>query len=122
MQTAITPVQVYPSTANTLYIRAGNLGPPPAYYYQLQNVTEVQKTRDVANPDYVPASIDADGNAVAAQGEPTITETYTEQVVVVLKDGNVSMTQEQWAAWPADADDERVQLEAIAKNLGLTLV
>ena len=122
MTSSIVPVSVFPSTANTLYLRAGNLGPPPAYYYQLQNVTEVQKTRDVANPDYVPASIDADGNAVAAQGEPTITETYTDQVVVVLKDGNVSMTQDQWAAWPADADDERVQLEAIAENLGLTLV
>ena len=38
----------------------------------------------------------------------------------VLKDGNVSMTQEQWAAWPADADDDAVQLDAIAANLGLT--
>ena len=83
MQTAITPVQVWPSSANTLYIRAGNLGPPPAYYYQLQNV-------------------DADGN------------------VTVLKDGNVNMTQEQWAAWPADADDDAYQLDAISANLGLT--
>ena len=40
----------------------------------------------------------------------------------VLKDGNVSMTQEQWAAWPADADDDKVQLDAIAANLGLTRV
>ena len=38
----------------------------------------------------------------------------------VLKDGNVAMTQEQWAAWPADADDDAVQLDAIAANLGLT--
>ena len=38
----------------------------------------------------------------------------------VLKDGNVNMTQEQWAAWPADADDDAVQLDAIAANLGLT--
>lgn len=38
----------------------------------------------------------------------------------VLKDGNVAMTQEQWAAWPADADDDKVQLDAIAANLGLT--
>ena len=38
----------------------------------------------------------------------------------VLKDGNVSMTQDQWAAWPADADDDAVQLDAIAANLGLT--
>ena len=83
MQTNIVPVAVYPSTANVLYIRAGNLGPPPAYYYQLQNV-------------------DADGT------------------VTVLKDGNVSMTEAQWAAWPADADDDAYQLDAIAANLGLT--
>ena len=83
MQTAISPVSVFPSTANVLYIRAGNLGPPPSYYYQLQNVAE-------------------DGN------------------VTVLKDGNVSMTQEQWAAWPADADDDAYQLDAISANLGLT--
>lgn len=85
MQTAISPVSVFPSTANVLFIRAGNLGPPPSYYYQLQNV-------------------DADGN------------------VTVLKDGNVSMTQEQWAAWPADADDDAVQLNAISANLGLTIL
>ena len=40
----------------------------------------------------------------------------------VLKDGNVNMTQEQWAAWPADADDDAVQLDAISANLGLTRV
>ena len=40
----------------------------------------------------------------------------------VLKDGNVAMTQEQWAAWPADADDDKVQLDAISANLGLTRV
>ena len=38
MQTAISPVSVFPSTANVLFLRAGNLGPPPTYYYQLQNV------------------------------------------------------------------------------------
>ena len=38
----------------------------------------------------------------------------------VLKDGNVSMTEAQWAAWPADADDDKVQLDAISANLGLT--
>ena len=86
MNTLITPVAVYPSTANTLYIRAGNLGPPPQYYYQLQNVAE-------------------DGT------------------VVVLKDGNVSMTEAQWSAWPAglgpDGDTD-YQLTAVAANLGLT--
>lgn len=86
MQTNIVPVQVFPESANVLMIRAGNLGPPPAYYYQLQNVSE-------------------DGT------------------VTVLKDGNVSMTSEQWGEWPAglgtDGDTE-YQFTAIAANLGLT--
>jgi len=38
MQTNIVPVAVYPSTANVLYIRSITLGPPPSYYYELQNV------------------------------------------------------------------------------------
>ena len=38
MQTQIVPVSVFPSTANVLFLRAGNLGPPPTYYYQLQAV------------------------------------------------------------------------------------
>ncbi len=92
MNTNITPVAVYPSTANSLYIRSITLGPPPSYFYELSNVTEVEKTREVPNPAYVPESVDADGNAVPPQGEPTITETYTEQVVTVLKNGNVNMT------------------------------
>ena len=40
----------------------------------------------------------------------------------VLKDGNVSMTEAQWDAWPANADDDKVQLDAISENLGLTRV
>jgi len=122
MQTAISPVQVYPATANTLYLRSIGLGPPPSYYYELQDVQTVEKTREVANPAYVPASVDADGNDVSAQGERTVTETYTEQVVTMLKNGNVDMTLDQWNAWPADADDDKVQLDAIALNLGLTRV
>ena len=122
MQTAISPVQVYPATANTLYIRSIGLGPPPSYYYELQDVQVVEKTREVPNPAYVPASVDADGNDVPAQGEPTITETYSETIVTVLKNGNVDMTMDQWNAWPADADDDKVQLDAIALNLGLTRV
>ena len=122
MNTNITPVAVYPSTANSLYIRSITLGPPPSYYYELQNVTEVEKTREVANPAYVPESVDADGNAVPAQGEPTITETYTETTVVVLKNGNVNMTIDQWDNWAAGpiTEDEPYQLDAIATNLGLT--
>jgi hypothetical protein len=89
MNTDITPVQVYPGTANSLYIRAGTLGPPPAYYYQLQNVT-----------------VDADGK----------------EVVVVLKDGNIDMTEAQWDSWEAGptSEDEEYQLDCISANLGLT--
>ena len=122
MQTSISPVQVYPATANTLYIRSIGLGPPPSYYYELQDVQVVEKTREVANPAYVPASVDTDGNDVPAQGEPTITETYEETTVTMLKNGNVNMTVEQWDAWPAgpETGDDDYQLNAISANLGLT--
>jgi hypothetical protein len=120
MNTKIVPVAVYPSTANTLYIRSIGLGPPPSYYYELQDVQVVEKTREVANPAYVPASVDADGNDVPAQGEPTMTETYTETTVAVLKNGNVSMTQEQWDGWSETVNDDEYQLDSISANLGLT--
>jgi hypothetical protein len=83
MQTNIVPVAVYPSTANVLLIRSITLGPPPSFFYQLQNV-------------------DAEG------------------VITVLKDGNVSMTQEQWDGWSETVDDTEYQLDCIAANLGLT--
>ena len=120
MQTSISPVQVYPATANTLYIRSIGLGPPPSYYYELQDVQVVVKSRGVPNPAYVPKSVDADGNDVPAQGEPTVTETYTETTVVVLKNGNVSMTQEQWDGWSETVNDDEYQLDSISANLGLT--
>jgi len=122
MNTNIVPVAVYPSTANVLLIRSITLGPPPSYYYELQNVTEVEKTREVPNPAYIAESMGLDGTVYPAQGEPTITETYTEQVVTVLKNGNVSMTEEQWDSWAAGpiTEDEPYQLDCIATNLGLT--
>ena len=122
MNTNIVPVAVYPSTANVLLIRSITLGPPPSYYYELQNVTEVEKTREVPNPAYIAESMGLDGTVYHAQGEPTITETYTEQVVTVLKNGNVSMTEEQWDSWAAGpiTEDEPYQLDCIATNLGLT--
>ena len=120
MQTAISPVAVYPATANTLYIRSIGLGPPPSYYYELQDVQSVVKDREVPNPAYVPESVDADGNDVPAQGEPTITESYTEQVVTMLKNGNVNMTQAQWDGWSETVDDTEYQLDCIAANLSLT--
>jgi len=122
MQTNIVPVSVFPSTANVLYIRSITLGPPPSYYYELQNVESVVKDREVPNPAYVPESVDADGNVVPAQGNPTITESYTEQTVTVLKNGNVNMTQEQWDGWSETVDDTEYQLDCIAANLGLTRV
>ena len=108
MQTAIVPVQVWPSSANTLYLRAGNLGPPPQYFYQLSSVPVIPP---------VPEQVDPTTGAVIVPAVPETTE------VVVLKDGNVSMTNEQWQAWPADLGpdgDTDYQLTAIAANLGLT--
>jgi len=133
MQTSITPVPVYPRMANTLYIRSIGLGPPPSYYYELQNVTVTQKTREVPNPNYVSQGIGLDGQPLPApapklalDGTPIdqtsqfLTETYDETTVTVLKNGNVDMTLAQWNAWPADADDDEIQLDAISTNLGLT--
>ena len=108
MQTAISPVAVYPATANTLYIRSIGLGPPPSYYYELQDVQVVAGTPAVGvegEEGYVPATPDT-------------------TTVVVLKNGNVSMTEEQWDNWaagPATEDDD-YQLNAISANLGLERV
>ena len=135
MQTSIVPVAVFPATANTLYIRSIGLGPPPSYYYELQNVTVTQKTREVLNPNYVAQGIGLDGQPlpapepkVALDGTPIdttsqfLTETYTETTVVVLKNGNVNMDIVQWDDWvsgPSSEDDD-YQLDCIAGNLGLT--
>ena len=108
MQTQIVPVAVYPATANTLLIRSITLGPPPSYYYELQEVTVVAGTPAVGvegEEGYVPATPDT-------------------TTVVVLKNGNVSMTEDQWDNWqagPASGDDD-YQLNAISANLGLTRV
>ena len=120
MQTTIVPVPVYPRMATRLYIRSIGLGPPPSYYYELQAVDVVTKEREIPNPAYVPESTDADGNLVPAQGNPTITESYTEEVVTPLKNGNVDMTMAQWDGWAEDADDEQYQLDCISANLSLT--
>ncbi len=135
MQTAITPVQVWPATANTLLIRSITLGPPPSYYYELQDVQVIERTREVPNPNYVAQGIGLNGQPLPApepkfalDGTPIditsqfLTETYEETTVAVLKNGNVSMTIEQWDAWPAgpETGDDDYQLDAIAANLGLT--
>jgi len=107
MQTAISPVQVYPATANTLYIRNIGLGPPPSYYYELQDVTIVPPTIEQRDP---------------TTGDIIVPATPESTTVVVLKNGNVNMTEEQWDNWqagPASGDDD-YQLNAISANLGLT--
>jgi hypothetical protein len=104
MQTQIVPVAVYPATANTLLIRSITLGPPPSYYYELQDVQVVAGTPAVgveSEEGYVPATPDT-------------------TTVVVLKNGNVSMTQEQWDGWSETVDDTEYQLDCISANLGLT--
>jgi len=105
MQTAISPVAVYPATANTLLIRSISLGPPPAYYYELQEVTVVPPVAEQLDP--------TDGSVIT-QAQPEQT------TVVVLKNGNVNMTVEQWDSWSETVDDDEYQLSAIALNLGLT--
>jgi hypothetical protein len=105
MQTAISPVAVYPGTANTLLIRSISLGPPPAYYYELQEVTVVPPIAEQLDP--------TDGSVIT-QAQPEQT------TVVVLKNGNVNMTVEQWDSWSETVDDDEYQLSAIALNLGLT--
>ena len=107
MQTSIVSVAVYPSTANVLLIRSITLGPPPSYFYQLEHVEIVPPVAEQLDPT-------TGAVLVAAQDEQTI--------ITVLKNGNVNMTLDQWNAWPADADDDEVQLNAISLNLGLTRV
>jgi hypothetical protein len=105
MNTSIVPVAVYPSTANVLSIRSITLGPPPAYYYELQNVVVVPPVAEQLDPT-------TGAVLIAAQDEQTI--------VTVLKNGNVSMTQEQWDGWSETVDDTEYQLDCISANLGLT--
>lgn len=105
LTTSIVPVAVYPAEANTLAIRSITLGPPPAYYYELQHVEVVPPVAEQLDP---------------TTGEVLIAAAPEQINVTVLKNGNVSMTQAQWKAWPADADDDKVQLDAISANLNLT--
>ena len=107
MQTKISEVAVYPSTANVLLIRSITLGPPPSFFYELQNVVVVPPVAEQLDPT-------TGAVLIAAQDEQTI--------VTVLKNGNVNMTEEQWDNWqagPASGDDD-YQLDAISANLGLT--
>jgi hypothetical protein len=119
MNTAIVPVAVYPGTANTLLIRSISLGPPPAYYYELQEVTVVPGT--IAVPGRA-EQLDPTTGEVIMPATPEIPATPDTTTVVVLKNGNVSMTIDQWDNWAAgpESEDDDYQLNCISANLGLT--
>ena len=119
MQTKVNPVAVYPATANTLLIRSISLGPPPAYYYELQEVTVVPGTPAVPGTT---EQLDPTTGEVIVPATPEIPATPDTTTVVVLKNGNVSMTIDQWDNWAAgpESEDDDYQLDCIALNLGLT--
>ena len=105
---------------NLLEVRVASysLGVGATSFYDLQTKSTVTKTREVPNPAYVPAGVDADGKPVAAVGTPTVTETYTEDVVTSYGlCGNNSLTEEQFNSW---GSDDQHFAESIAANLGLT--
>ena len=119
MQTAISPVAVYPATANVLLIRSISLGPPPSYYYELQEVTVVPGTPAVPGTT---EQLDPTTGEVIVPATPEIPATPDTTTVVVLKNGNVSMTIDQWDNWAAgpESEDDDYQLNCISANLGLT--
>lgn len=117
MNTKIVPVAVYPSVANTLTIRSITLGPPPSYFYQLENVEVIPGSPAIPG---TAEQLDPTTGAVIVPATDPVPAGADTTIVTVLKNGNVSMTEAQWQAWPADADDDKVQLDAIAANLGLT--
>ena len=119
MQTNISPVAVYPATANVLLIRSISLGPPPAYYYELQEVTVVPGTPAVPGTT---EQLDPTTGEVIVPATPEIPATPDTTTVVVLKNGNVNMTIDQWDNWAAgpESEDDDYQLDCIALNLGLT--
>ena len=101
MQTPITPVAVYPGTANTLTLHG--VGPVddsgrPNYFWELSDRTETAPA--------VPATDTA----------PEIPAVFS---VVARLSGNAAMTVDQWNAWGRAAQDEEYQLNALADVLGL---
>jgi hypothetical protein len=108
MQTPIVPVAVFPSTANTLFIRG--VGPVddsgcPNYLYELQDVQETAPAIPAA-----PATNDT-------PEVPAVAATYSATTLVA---GNMAMTAAQWSNWGKLTPDEDYQLSCISTNLGLT--
>ena len=119
MQTNIVPVQVWPSEANVLYIRSITLGPPPQYYYELQNVEVIPGSPAIPG---TAEQLDPTTGAVIVPATDPVPAGADTTIVTVLKNGNVSMTEDQWDNWAAgpESEDDDYQLDAIAANLGLT--
>jgi hypothetical protein len=119
MNTKIVPVAVYPSTANSLYIRSITLGPPPSYYYELQNVEVIPGSPAIPG---TAEQLDPTTGAVIVPATDPVPAGADTTIVTVLKNGNVSMTEDQWDNWAAGpiTEDEPYQLDCIATNLGLT--
>lgn len=90
LTTAIVPVAVYPSEANTLAIRSITLGPPPQYYYELQEI--------LFDPEF------NSHLEVLKSGNVSMTEEQWND----------------WPAGLGPDGDEEYQLDCIAANLGLT--
>ena len=92
MQTNISPVAVYPGTANVLYIRSTGLGPPPSYYYELQEILFDE------------------------QFNPSLRTLKNGNVGMTPEQWN------EWQAGMGPDGDTEYQLFAISENLGLTRV
>lgn len=112
MKASIVPVTIWPGSASRLYIRAGSFGPPPSFYWELQSVTPTPAVPAVA--------------AVGMPGElgfvPEVPETPAGEITECLKNGNATLTDDQWNDYPAGADDSDYLTKCIADNLGLLLV
>lgn len=102
MYASIKPIKFHTQTANRLEVRGCSLGPPPTYYYAFQSFIPGQpEVKDVNGDILVPADLER---------------------VETIKDGNVTMPQAIWDAWPIGADDEAYQLQAVAKLVEATLL
>ena len=94
------------------------LGNSALGYYDLQNKSTVERTREVPNPEYTPFGLNGFGAPVTSGIPQTIAETYTEEVTTSYGlHGNDSLTAEQFAEW---GSDDTYFANCIATNLGLT--
>ena len=90
MQTNISPVAVFPGTANVLAIRSITLGPPPQFFYELQEI--------LFDPEF------NSHLEVLKSGNVSMTQEQWND----------------WPAGLGPDGDSEYQLDCIAANLGLT--